>query len=559
MGRVSFTPFSECDSHPARAAVLTAVIVLLTGCARGSSGVSAGETRVRQPKVAGAFYPSDPDDLRSKVEGYLEKAAPEVPASLKGRRPIALVVPHAGYPYSGQTAAYAYSLLQGAARPSRVIVLGPSHRVDVGSNIVAPPYTDFRTPLGKVPIDTEARDRLAKTDLCTLVADAHAALAHRYEHSLEVQLPFLQVLWKEPPPVLPVVVGRLKGNDCAAAAVALRRVIDDDTLLVVSSDFTHYGPRYGFRPFRDATGGELSDRIRELDMGAVKYMKQGDPSGFRQYVEETGATICGADPIALVLQTLSSGTRPRGRVLYYTTSGEVTGDYTNSVSYVAYAMWAGQGESGNNPERQDGATQEADRRQRRHSAASDGGCTPQQQEVLLEIARKAIRRRLEGSESLEVSLEEYGEILQRESGVFVTLKRDGRLRGCIGYVTAAKPLARAVADAAVRAALRDRRFTPVQKEELPKLRIQISVLSPLQQVQDPSKIQVGRDGLIVARGQHVGLLVPQVATEQGWDREEFLAQTCRKAGLPADAWKDARIYRFTAEVFGEPSADYPEE
>ena len=146
------------------------------------------------------------------------------------------------------------------------------------------------------------------------------------------------------------------------------------------------------------------------------------------------------------------------------------------------------------------------------------------------------------------------EELQRPSGAFVTLnERSGELRGCIGSIEAVQPLAQAVASSAVSAAVRDPRFEPVRKEELPDLHIEISVMSPIVPVGDISEIEVGRDGLIIRRGNRAGLLLPQVATEYGWDRDTFLRQTCVKAGLPPDCWRspDCRIEKFSAEVFGE--------
>ena len=144
--------------------------------------------------------------------------------------------------------------------------------------------------------------------------------------------------------------------------------------------------------------------------------------------------------------------------------------------------------------------------------------------------------------------------LQQERGAFVTLHKAGQLRGCIGYTSVRKPLYQIVRDTAALAALRDPRFAPVTAEELPELDYEISVLSPLHHLLDPEKVEVGRHGLLIKRGVHEGLLLPQVPVEQGWDRETFLAHTCLKAGLPADSWRDqdTDIFCFTAEVFADP-------
>ena len=174
-----------------------------------------------------------------------------------------------------------------------------------------------------------------------------------------------------------------------------------------------------------------------------------------------------------------------------------------------------------------------------------------QRQTLLRIARETIAAAFEGRRP-KVSADD--EELRRPSGVFVTLKTpEDDLRGCIGSIEARAPLAQAVASSAVSAAFRDPRFPPVSREELPELDIEISVMSPIVTVKDVNEIEVGRDGLIISRGHNAGLLLPQVATEYAWDRDTFLRQTCVKAGLPPDAWKQpgTKIERFSAEVFGE--------
>lgn len=532
-----------------RRIILALAVIILSGCA-GNSGApaAAGADKVRSAQFAGMFYPADPDTLRARVEGYLDQAEPQVPSNLRKRRPAVLVVPHAGYPYSGLTAAHAYGLLKDTKKPARIVLLGPSHRVRMGKRISVPPCTACRTPLGDVPIDVAARDRLAKTDICI-----SEALVHNREHSLEVQLPFLQVLWEEPPPVLPIVVGQVSEQDWSAVAKAVRSVVDEGTLVVVSSDFTHHGPRYGFTPFAGASSEKLMQKIREMDMGAVDRMTQCDASGFGQYVQDTGATICGADPIAVMLKLFCPGKGLEGHLLHYTTSAKVTGDDDNSVSYVAWAAWA-------DTEKAEKEPRTAKTEEQVHNSRSEGSANPAgtddsfskgEKRALLNVARRAIEESVTHDGSLEVAPEDYPEALRRERGVFVTLKKDGKLRGCMGYIAAVKPLVRAVADMAVRAACKDPRFQPVKQDDIPELSIQISVLSPFREVNDPEAIEVGKHGLMIVKGRRSGLLLPQVATEQGWDRQEFLEYTCRKAGLPPDAWEEAKLFSFTAKVFGE--------
>ncbi len=177
----------------------------------------------------------------------------------------------------------------------------------------------------------------------------------------------------------------------------------------------------------------------------------------------------------------------------------------------------------------------------------------EQRQRLLKLARTSIESILEGR-SPALSEGDYDEALRRPAGAFVTLRtRRGDLRGCIGSIWAVEPLFKAVASSAVSAAFRDPRFFPVLAEEMPKLDLEISVMGPIEPVRDILEIEIGRDGLIISRGRFAGLLLPQVATEYGWDRETFLDQACVKAGLPAGSWRseDTRIEKFAAEVFGE--------
>jgi uncharacterized protein len=174
------------------------------------------------------------------------------------------------------------------------------------------------------------------------------------------------------------------------------------------------------------------------------------------------------------------------------------------------------------------------------------------QEVLFRVVRDSIQARLQGGKA--VLPQSTSKVLSQPSGVFVTLHRGGRLRGCIGYLEAVKPMLEAVQDMAVAAAFNDPRFPPLRPEEVADLEIEISLLTPMRQTKNTDEIQVGRDGIYLERGPHRGLLLPQVATEYGWDRRTFLKQTCIKAGLPPDAWEDpaSRIFIFSANILHEP-------
>jgi len=318
------------------ALALVALGLLATWLA-GLPAAQAGEKvtkNVRRAAFADQFYPSSREELKAEVAGFLAKADPQVPEKLKDLRPLALIVPHAGYTYSGPTAAFSYRLLQKREKPSRIILLGVSHRYRLSRVLAVPTYTHYSTPLGEVPVDTAACQQLLLSKLC-ISADP----PHRDEHALEVQLPFLQALWDEPPKIVPVLVGDFSAAGLSDAAAALKPIIDENTVILASTDFTHYGDNYEFEPFKGVGGKELAARIKALDMGAIKKIEALDAQGFLDYCEQTGATICGRMAVALLLKTLSGMEGVEGVSLRYASSSDVAGNPSNSVGYHAHAFY----------------------------------------------------------------------------------------------------------------------------------------------------------------------------------------------------------------------------
>jgi len=495
---------------------------------------NAGTPGVRPAAVAGSWYPGEATALRAAVERMLTAANP--PASSGRLR--ALVVPHAGIVFSGRTAAHGFARLQ-PGDFDRVVVMAPNHRVPLRRAAVDP-STHYETPLGRMPVDMDAVQALAARPEFEL--DARPFM---HEHAIEMQLPFLQVRLPGAR-LVPVLVGDVHGDALAAAAAGIGALLDERTLLVVSSDFTHYGPQYGYVPFQE----EVPERIEALDRQAIEALTGRRLEGFDDLLERTGATICGRRPLAVLLQLAASDWR--GELCAYTTSGEITGDYANSVSYACLAF-----HTELVPARA-GAPAGAAAAPTSASAATSAPettLTAPEKRTLLLAAREALRalfvtpdveRRLAG---LEISPR-----LHTPSGVFVSLhrRRDGRLRGCIGTLLPRRQLLDAVIDNARAAAERDPRFPPLRADELPTIEIEVSVLGPLLDVEDPQEIVIGRDGVVVTQGLQRGVLLPQVAVDQKWDREQFLDNVCRKADLPADAWRHgARLERFEAIVFSE--------
>lgn len=496
--------------------------------------------KVRKSVIAGSWYPGNATQLRSMLNGFLTRARGSLGTKTLERiaKPVALVAPHAGYVYSGQTAAYAYCTLQGKSYRT-VLLLGPGHFARF-KGISIPSFTHYQTPLGKVEVERSICDKLLKKMPFTTHPRAHLR-----EHSVEIELPFLQQVLGQDFKFVPMVVGELDDRGYAQAAEALKALVNDQTLVVVSSDFTHYGRNFGYLPFTK----DIKENLRKLDEGAIQHILAKDRRGFLRYKQRTGATICGSRPIGILLALLKDRPDIKGDMLFYTTSGDITGNFSSSVSYTSIVFYKSE-EAKSAPSNQEKKTSP----QPPKPTSVNLELTAEEQKTLLRIARDTLRLYLKDRKVLDPKKGVYNitPALEQSRGIFVTLKRGGQLRGCIGYIIGMKPIHQAVVDNTVSAATRDPRFRPVTSGELSQLSIELSVMSPLQKIDDVKEVEVGKHGLYIIEGRNRGILLPQVATHQGWDRDQFLVGVCQKAGLPGDAWKKgARIYIFSAQVFSE--------
>jgi len=490
--------------------VLMGVITLffVNQCVSGET-----QTKIRKPAVAGAFYPSNPSTLRTMILEFLKKAnVPEISEPITG-----IIVPHAGYVYSGAVAAHAYKVLQGRDI-ERVVVISPSH-IDYFSGASIYNGTHYETPLGLIPVDMEFARKLAgKSERLELSEQGHTInFQGRGEHALEVQLPFLQVVLGQFK-LVPVVMGEQSYETARALGRALAELIKDEkTIIVASSDLSHY------HPYEEAI---------KLDSKVLNAIKEWDYYNLSRNFQARIWEACGGGPIVSLMIASEYLGATEAVLLKYANSGDVPmGDKSRVVGYSAF-VFVKKKNSDNN---------------------ADGfSLDKKAQKKLLEIARKSVETVIESGKVYEPSANDI-ESIKQARGAFVTLKIAGQLRGCIGYTAPLKPLYLVVRDAAIQAATNDPRFKAVSKEELPYLEYEISVLSPFRHVRDVKEIKIGRDGLLIKKGPHVGLLLPQVPVEWGWDRQTFLEQTCRKAGLPKEAWQDedADLFRFSAFVFGE--------
>ena len=479
---------------------------------------TTGSKNVRPAAVAGSFYPGNPADLEEMVDGLLAEAkAPRIKHDL-----LAVVAPHAGYVYSGHVAAEAYAQVRGHGI-KRVVVISPCH-VESFRGASVFDGGGYETPLGVVRVDEAFCDDLAAADKLIARSNKGHRLNERGrgEHALEVQLPFLQrALGKFT--LVPVVMGDQRYETCRALGVALASLVKDrGTLIVASSDLSH------FHPYDEAV---------ELDLKVVKAIENRDFFCLSRNFSSRQWEACGGGPIVAAMMAAQRLGANEAVRLKYANSGDVPhGDRNRVVGYVSAALVAVEDETS------------------KRAGGEEYSLRPEEKKRLLEIARASVERSVRSGKVYDVSpREEKHAALLEERGAFVTLNKDGLLRGCIGYVFPIEPLCVTVRDVAMSAALRDRRFEPVSKVELPDIEYEISVLSPLRLVTDLEEIEVGIHGLLIKRGTKEGLLLPQVAGSRGWDRPTFLEHTCIKAGLPPQAWKgaDVDVYAFTALVFGE--------
>jgi hypothetical protein len=478
--------------------------------------------KIRPPAVAGAFYPADPAQLGKMVDGFLSRAAV---AKLEGSL-VALVSPHAGYEFSGQVAAHSYVLLKGK-KYERVVVIAPSHFEAFGFSSVYDGDA-FATPLGTIPVDKDFASKLAAMNpLIKLSSRGHGEVQGRGEHALEVQLPFLQRVLGQFK-LVPIVMGEQSYESSRALGVSLAKLLQKegraaDTLIVASSDLSHYHPY---------------DEAVKMDHKTLKGIEEWDTLSLSRNFERRIWEACGGAPIVAAMIAAERLGANRAQILKYANSGDVTGDKSRVVGYGAVAL--------------------VSEKSARSQKEPQFSLSQRDKDELLKIARRSVGTAVKQQKLLELTVAEP-ESLTQERGAFVTLKEKGELRGCIGYIAPLKSLAETVRDVAAAAAVEDRRFRPVTEAELGLLQYEISVLSPLRRVADVKQIKVGRHGLLMKKGDYEGLLLPQVPTEQGWDRNTFLEQTCVKAGLPPRAWQDEEtdIFAFTALVFGEHSPAEP--
>ncbi len=501
--------------------IVLAIILMMNSC--------NGQTRepvVRPATQANRFYDGNAQRLSQEVDSFLALHR----GSADSRRVAALIVPHAGYYYSGNVAASAYMALNPKQPYKRIFLLGPSHHEWLDGASVNTEADYYATPLGNVKVDRETGMALTTTDGTDLTDSEKVFFyrpeAHDREHCLEVQLPFLQRRLGDVPPIVPIIISTNDFRKLSRMAEVLKPYFTDENLFVISSDFSHY-PRY-----EDAyeADGKTGKAIESGDVGRfIAAIEENARSGKRNLA----TSACGEFAIITLMLMLDSIYEVKH--LMYQNSGDIGDtDHSRVVGYHSFAILRnGDGGSGQTRTNTDFVLSDGDKK------------------VLKEIALQSIKDSLDGkSVSVRVSQMQEYPMLSKKCGAFVSLHKHGHLRGCIGHFGEDTPLYEIVAEMARAAAFEDPRFMPVSREELDDIDIEISVLTPMRRIQSLDEFELHRHGIYIRKGYRSGTFLPQVADEVNWTKEEFVGHCSQdKAGLGWNGWKDAELYVYEAIVF----------
>ncbi|OGW79702.1 MAG: hypothetical protein A3G33_01475 [Omnitrophica bacterium RIFCSPLOWO2_12_FULL_44_17] len=472
------------------------------------------QENVRKAVVSGQFYPGQAATLKKLIADYFSKITVAPDPAIKS-----IIVPHAGYPYSGPVAAYAYKAIQGL-EVETVIIVGFSHRTPL-REIYVDDHDAYETPLGKVPINRPIANEIRAF---------HPALQDKprgemTEHSIEVQVPFLQESIKKLSIVL-VYFGDQSYENAQILADALTKVVEKHrVLIVISTDLSHF--------HEDA-------EARKLDHQLIALVKDADPKKLFMADMSRQVEACGIGPLitALMLQEKMGWAKPE--LIHYANSSDVTGDKTSVVGYATFAI-TGSAEkkpSANNAEIKSESQQKSD-------------LTRDEKKKLLQYVRAVLESHFDKTKPAP-AIGVKSPVLDESRGVFVTLKENGNLRGCIGQIVTDVPILKNLKEMALSAALHDPRFPPVKQTELKDIDIHVSLLTIPKPIGSYKDIRLGIDGIVVRNGYKGGVFLPEVATETGWNQETFFRHCAiDKAGMNEKELANAQISAFQTDSFGE--------
>ncbi|MGD2294251.1 MAG: AmmeMemoRadiSam system protein B [Candidatus Aminicenantes bacterium] len=456
--------------------------------------------KTREAAVAGQFYDSRPAVLSKQINNYLKQAEGK---GLKAEGLCALIVPHAGYVCSAPVAAYAYSSIQGIDIET-VVIVGTCHSSRVRGCSVYP-EGGYKTPLGVAQVDASLAQEIS-----SLSGFKHIPSAHKTEHSVEVQVPFIQTVLPKAK-IVPILVGAPTRNTITALADSLTKALRGKNVLVVAStDLSHYYAK---------------EKANTVDLDTISRIQKLDTESLIQKLQRGENIMCGGGGVVATLLYAQNRGSAKVDILKYADSSMTCGPPSEVVGYLAAAVSV-------------------------EDLSSEFSLSPEDKRELIQLARFSIESIIH--ERNVVNYTPKSPRLLVKSGAFVTLKKNGALRGCIGFVEPVAPLFQTVIQASIYAAVKDTRFHPVAPAELEGLEIEISVLTPIEKIADPKLVKIGTHGLLIAKNGRSGLLLPQVPVENNWSRTIFLEQACLKAGLPKTAWRSgAEIYVFEAIVVRE--------
>lgn len=495
------------------ALILVTILIAMDIPCNGQSDMDKSSRRDRAAVVSGAFYPSARDQLTKDIEGYFGKA--EVVLLSK---PLALIVPHAGYVFSAEVAASAFKQVDRNTEFRHIFLIGSSHTMHFsGAAVYA--KGDFITPLGRVKVDPLAKELTLRHSV--IVDDSKP---HEREHSLEVQLPLLQYWLKNEFSIVPIIIGGESQSVSTLLAEALAPYFNEDNLFVISSDFSHY-PSYTNAISSD---DDMAQAI--VSNSAIQFMKtklRMESSG----VDDLATAMCGWTSGLTLLKITEARNDIEYKTILYRNSGDSPyGDKDRVVGYWAIA---------------------AVKKQKENEAFS---LSSEEKMQLLDLARNTIVSHLKGDRPTLSDESAFSQNLKSSAGAFVTLRKGGQLRGCIGNFTTTTPLYKVVMDMAISSATEDYRFNSVSLDEMQYVDIEISVLTPMRRINSVEEFTPGKHGIYIKKGGRSGTFLPQVGVETGWSREELLGHCARdKAFIGWDGWRDsdAELYVYEAIVFDE--------
>lgn len=499
---------------------MQAVFIVLLSIFTIMETFSQNKSTDRQPVAAGRFYPAGKEKLLKDLSDLFSNCK-KSPPQLNVR---AIITPHAGYVFSGTVAASAFSAIPRNAVFKNIFIIGSSHVMYFnGASVYS--SGDYITPLGKIAVNREIGKKLKLDNKVFLFPED----AHIQEHSIEVQLPFIQYYFKTTPDIVPVIIGTDDEKTVKKIAEALRPWFTPENLFIISSDFSHY-PAYN-----DAV---LTDNL------TAKSILSGNPETFLNTLKKNeekktpglATSMCGWTSGLTLLYLLENNNNIDISLIDYCNSGDSpSGGKSEVVGYNAIIV-----------------TEKNNKTSVQKTPDDSFSFSESEKNLLFSIVRNSIRSRLYDNKKFVIDEKSIPVSLKKSMGAFVTLKINGALRGCIGQFISSEPLFSVVQSSALSSAFDDPRFSPLTKEEFKKTDIEITVLGPLKKINSINEIVLGRHGIYIKKGYKSGTMLPQVATENGWTVEEFLGYTSRdKAGLGWDGWKDAELFIYDGAVLEE--------